>query len=620
MLKTHECGELRAEHAGQDVTLAGWVHRRRDHGGLVFVDLRDSSGLVQVVFHPETAPEATALAGDIRNEFVIQVQGAVAPRQTGTENDDLPTGAIEVQVASAVVLNPSATPPFAVNEETEVGEATRLRYRYVDLRRERMAANLRLRHSITKYIRDFLSERGFLEVETPTLGLATPEGARDYLVPSRVQPGSFYALPQSPQQLKQLLMVAGVDRYFQIARCYRDEDLRSDRQPEFTQLDLEVAFAEESDILDLTEDLYRGIATAVTPHFDLPQPFHRLTYAESMERFGTDKPDLRYGFELHDVTDLVENSAFKVFASAAAEGGRVRAIAVPGGADTPRRRLDRLTETAVEAGAKGLVWIVFEGEGSLGELTEDDVRSPVARFFSPDTLAALGTACGASRGDLLLIAADRDAVTSRVLDVLRREIAAERELADPTRLEFAFITEYPLYEWDETTERWGAAHHMFTAPVEADLPLLEADPGAVGSRAYDFVCNGHEIASGSVRIHSRETQLAVMASLGISAEEAALKFGHMLEAFTFGAPPHAGIAPGLDRTVALFAGENDIREVIAFPKTKSASDPMTGAPAPVAAEQLGEVHIDLDSTARAAIESRAAGAEADDTETPADPQ
>ena len=607
MLKTHGCGELRADDAGRDVTLAGWVHRRRDHGGLVFVDLRDASGLVQVVFHPETAPEATALAGGIRNEFVIQVQGAVAPRQAGTENTALPTGAIEVQVASASVLNPSATPPFPVNEDTEVGEATRLRYRYIDLRREGMAANLRLRHTIVKYIRDFLSERDFLEVETPTLGLATPEGARDYLVPSRVQPGSFYALPQSPQQLKQLLMVAGVDRYFQIARCYRDEDLRSDRQPEFTQLDLEMAFAEESDILELTEELYSGLAAAVASHYQLPKPFHRLTYAESMERFGSDKPDLRYGLELHDLTDLVRSSEFKVFSSAIAAGGRVRGFAVPGGADTARRRLDRLTEIAVEAGAKGLVWMVFEGEGPLAGLTEEDVRSPVARFFSADVLAALGETCGARRGDLLLIAADRDAVTSRVLDVLRREIAEERELADRSRLEFAFITEFPLYEWNETTERWDAAHHMFTAPVEEDLPLIEHDPGAVGSRAYDFVCNGHEIASGSVRIHSRETQLAVMASLGISEEDAMLKFGHMLEAFTLGAPPHAGIAPGIDRTVALFAGENDIREVIAFPKTKSASDPMTGAPAPVTVEQLSEVHIDLDASARAAIAAQAAG-------------
>jgi aspartyl-tRNA synthetase len=607
VLKTHGCGELRAEQAGEDVTLAGWVHRRRDHGGLVFVDLRDSTGLVQVVFHPETAPEATTLAGEIRNEYVVHVQGRVAPRQPGTENDDLPTGAIEVQVVSAVVLNPSATPPFPVNEDTEVGEATRLRYRYLDLRRQRMATNLRLRHTVVKYIRDFLSDRGFLEVETPTLGLATPEGARDYLVPSRVQPGSFYALPQSPQQLKQLLMVAGVDRYFQIARCYRDEDLRSDRQPEFTQLDLEVAFAEEEDILGLTEDLYRGLAAEAGPHFAVPERFHRLTFAESMERFGTDKPDLRYGLELHDLTDLVRHSEFKVFASAAAEGGRVRGFAVPGGADTPRRRLDRLTELAVEAGAKGLVWIVYEGEGALAELTEDDVRSPAARFFSADALAALANACGASRGDLLLIAADRDVVTSRVLDVLRREIAEERELADPSRLEFAFITEFPLYEWDETTERWTAAHHMFTAPVEADLHLLDDSPGDVLSRAYDFVCNGHEIASGSVRIHSRDTQLAIMASLGISEEDAALKFGHMLEAFTYGAPPHAGIAPGIDRTVALFAGESDIREVIAFPKTKSASDPMTGAPAPVTAEQLNEVHIELTSAARDAIEARAAG-------------
>jgi aspartyl-tRNA synthetase len=605
MLMSHGCGELRAEHVGQHVTLAGWVHRRRDHGGLVFLDLRDSGGLVQVVFHPERSPEAMAVASDLRGEYVIRVQGVVEPRRAGTENSDLATGAIEVAVESVEVLNPSETPPFPINQETDPGEQTRMRYRYLDLRRERMAGNLRLRHRVVKYIRDFMDARGFIEVETPVLGLATPEGARDYLVPSRVHPGAFYALPQSPQQWKQLLMVAGVDKYFQIARCYRDEDLRGDRQPEFTQLDLEMAFVDEDDILGLTESLYASMAQALVPDRAIPSPFPRITYAEAMERYGSDKPDLRYGVEIADLTNSVRDSEFRVFADAIAAGGRVRAIAVPGGGATPRREVDRLTELAREAGAKGLVWIQYQGEGSMEELTADDVKSPVNRFFTPAQLGELGIACGARRGDMLLIAADRDAITSRVLDVLRRQVADEQSLADPNALAFAFITEFPMFEWDETEERWSAVHHLFTAPFTEDHDLMESDPGSVRSRAYDLICNGQEIASGSIRIHRAEIQERVLRTLGMTMEEGRMRFGHMLEAFTFGAPPHGGIAPGIDRTVALFAGERDIREVIAFPKTKSATDLLTGAPAPVSAQQLGEVHIDLDAVARAELDALA---------------
>ncbi|MEZ4554292.1 MAG: aspartate--tRNA ligase [Dehalococcoidia bacterium] len=594
MMRTHRCGELRAGDAGQAVTLAGWVHRRRDHGGLIFIDLRDASGLVQVVFNPQVAPEPSAVAAEVRTEYVLLVEGEVQPRRPGTENADLPTGAIEVVAARVEVLNPAETPPFPVNQDTPVDELTRLRYRYLDLRRERMAANLRLRHRVVKFMRDYLDGRDFIEVETPVLNLATPEGARDYLVPSRVHPGSFYALPQSPQQWKQLLMVAGFERYFQIARCYRDEDLRADRQPEFTQLDLEMSFVEEEDILALIEGLYTELAADVGPQFEVPSPFLRLTYQEAMERFGSDKPDLRYGLEIADLTSLVAGTEFAVFRNAIEAGGRIRGIAVPGGADTPRRGLDALTELARENGAGGLVTVAFNGEGSLDGLTVEDVRSPVARFFTPEQFAALGRACGASRGDLLLIAADRDAVTSRVLDVLRRRIAEDRDLPDPGRLVFAFITQFPMFEWDEDEQRWSAVHHLFTSPFAEDVELIDSDPGAVRSHAYDIVCNGQEIGSGSIRIHRRELLSRVLARLGMAEEEATAKFGHMLEAFTFGAPPHGGIAPGIDRTVALFAGERDIREVIAFPKTKSASDPMTGAPAPVSARQLRDVHIALD--------------------------
>ena len=605
MMRTHRCGELRLEHEGASVTLAGWVHRRRDHGGLVFIDLRDASGLVQVVFHPERAPEAFAVASDVRNEFVLRVIGTVAARRPGTENTELPTGAIEVVAERAEVLNPAETPPFPVNQDTAVDELTRLRYRYLDLRRERMASNLRLRHRVVKFIRDYLDERDFIEVETPVLNLATPEGARDYLVPSRVHPGHFYALPQSPQQWKQLLMVAGAERYFQIARCYRDEDLRADRQPEFTQLDLEMSFVEEEDILGLTEALYTALAAAVGPQFEVPTPFMRLTYAEAMERYGSDKPDLRYGLEIADLSPLVAGGEFGVFRSAIEAGGRVRGFAIPGGGATPRRELDALTALAREAGAGGLVTVAYGGEGALHGLTPEDVRSPAARFIDVPTFEAMGRACGASRDDLLLIAAGPDALTSRVLDVLRRRVAEERALADPNRLVFVFITEFPMFEWDADDERWSAVHHLFTAPFDEDLDLIESDPASVRSHAYDIVCNGQEIGSGSIRIHRRELLMRVLKRLGMDESEAMAKFGHMLEAFTYGAPPHGGIAPGIDRTVALVAGERDLREVIAFPKTKSAADAMTGAPSPVGARQLAELHIDLAPSARAAFHETA---------------
>ena len=605
MLKTHDCGELRAEHAGQQVTLAGWVHRRRDHGGLVFVDLRDSTGLVQVVFHPEHAPEATAVASDVRDEYVLQVTGEVQRRRDGTENVELATGEIEVQTSAAEVLNPSKTPPFPVNQDANVGDQTRLRYRFLDLRRERMARNMRLRHRVVKLIRDFHDARGFIEVETPVLGLASPEGARDYLVPSRVHPGSFYALPQSPQQWKQLLMVGGIDRYYQIARCYRDEDLRADRQPEFTQLDAEMSFVDEDDVMQLNEELLIELSRELLPDKQLAVPFPRLTFAEADERFGSDKPDIRYAVELQDLTSYLRDTAFQVFAGAIEAGGRVRAIAVPGGADTSRRDVDRLVDMAKEAGAKGLVWAQFLGEGALEGLTEEDVKSPVGRFFDAAALTELGRAAGAVRGDMLLIAADQDAITSRVLDVLRRHVAEQRGLADPDTLAFAWVTEFPLLEWDDEGERWSAVHHLFTSPLEEDRELLATDPGKVRARAYDVICNGQEIGGGSIRMHRRELQQEVMSLLGLSPEVAHEQFAHMLDAFEYGAPPHGGIAWGLDRAVALFAEESDIREVIAFPKTKSAVDMVTGAPAPVGTEQLAEVHVDLSAGAREALAATA---------------
>ncbi|MCH8994167.1 MAG: aspartate--tRNA ligase [Chloroflexi bacterium] len=596
MLKTHSCGDLRKEHVGQEVTLAGWVHRRRDHGGLVFIDLRDSRGLVQVVFDPDEAPQAHEQAGGVRNEFVLSVQGKIAARRPGTENEHLPTGEIEVRVRELEILNESRTPPFPINEETEVDELLRLRYRYLDLRREQMQRNLRLRHRVLTFIRQFLNERDFIEIETPLLTNSTPEGARDYLVPSRLQPGSFYALPQSPQQYKQLLMVAGFERYFQISRNFRDEDLRADRQPEFAQLDLEMSFVTEDDILALFEELFTGLVASVRPDLNLVTPFPRMTYEEAMRRFGSDKPDLRYGMELFDLSDVAGSSEFGIFRNAVGSGGAVEGICVSGGVEFSRKEIDRLTTFVQGYGAKGLVSIGLLGEGDLGSLTDEEVRSPVAKYLSLELVRAAAERAGAKRGDLLLLIAGEGGKrklepgsVQRVkpaLDGLRREVAARLKLADPNVLHYAFITKFPLVEWNDEDERWNALHHLFVAPFEEDLPLFDSDPARIRSRAYDLVCNGTELSSGSVRIHRRELQEKVFRLLGISEEDAQTRFGHMLEAFEFGAPPHAGFAPGIDRVVAQLAGEDDIREVIAFPKTKNAGDPMTGAPMPVSEEQL----------------------------------
>lgn len=593
-MKSHSCGELRASHIGQPVRLAGWVHRRRDHGGVIFVDLRDNAGIVQVVFNPQEAPAAHTVAEELRNEYVVYIEGTVSRRPSGTENRQLPTGEVEVRAQAAAILNTAKTTPFYINEEQDVEELLRLRYRYLDLRRQRMHANIILRHEVVKFIRDFLSERGFIEIETPILIKSTPEGARDYLVPSRVNPGHFYALPQSPQQLKQLLMVAGFERYFQIARCFRDEDLRSDRQPEFTQLDLEMSFVSENDILSLIEELYSGLARRFRPEAQIPVPFPRLTYEEALQRYGTDKPDLRYGLELHDFSEVFGESQFGVFRSVLSSGGQVRGLCVPGGAASfSRSEIDNLTKFVQSYGAKGLVSIGLLGNGDVDSLTHEDVRSPVARHLALEEVRAAAAVAGAQRGDLLLLVADEPKLANTALDGLRRELARRLGLIDDSKLAFCFIIDWPMFEWDEKEGRWDPTQHPFTEPVEEDIPLLASDPGRVRARKYDLVCNGFEVGGGSIRIHRRHVQELMFRALGLTPEQAQAQFGHMLEAFEYGAPPHGGIATGIDRTVMILAGESNIREVMAFPKTQTASDPMTGAPSPVSPEQLAELHIRL---------------------------
>ena len=584
MLKTHNCGELRLEHAGQAVTLAGWVHRHRSHGGVLFINLRDRSGLVQVTFDQETAADAHAIADQARIEWVLQVQGTVRRRPEGTTNPDLPTGEIEVMAKSAMVLNPSKTPPFYIDREAGEAEGLRLKYRYLDLRRARMQRNLILRHRVVKFIRDFLAERGFVEIETPILTKSTPEGARDYLVPSRTHPGQFFALPQSPQQLKQLLMVAGFERYFQIARCFRDEDLRGDRQPEFTQLDLEMSFVEREDILRLTEAMYTHIVEELTDKRLLCKPFPRLTYHEAVERFGKDNPDLRFGMELVEVSELVAGSGFDLFSRVVAEGGKVKGIRAEGLASYSRKQIDELAQLVQAHGAKGLAWLALGEEG---------VRSSFAKFLSQETVDALIERLGGRAGDLLLFVADRPAIVAEALGRLRIELGDRLGLRDDNVLALAWIIDFPLFAWNEEERRWDPSHHLFTAPMAEDIPLLDTDPGAARGQQYDLVCNNYEIGGGSIRIHRREVQEKVFELIGLDIEDAQQQFGHMLEAFEYGTPPHGGIAPGIDRLVMLLAGEPNIREVMAFPKTQSAADLMVNAPSPVKEEQLQELHIHL---------------------------
>jgi aspartyl-tRNA synthetase len=585
-LKTHSCGQLRPEHAGETVTLAGWVHRRRDHGGLIFIDLRDREGITQVVFNPDTSAEAHAIARELRVEYVVRVSGNVRQRPPGLENLDLATGGIEVVAQSAEILNPAKTPPFYINEDSPVEEALRLRYRYLDLRRHRMQRNLILRHKVIKFIRDFLVDEGFIEIETPILFKSTPEGARDYLVPSRVHPGNFYALPQSPQQLKQLLMVAGYERYFQIARCFRDEDQRGDRQPEFTQLDLEMSFVDREDVMDIIERLYTAIVEKISDKKLLFKPFKRLSYHETMKRFGTDRPDLRFGMELVDISDIAAECDFRVFAEAVAGSGLVKGLNATGCGGYSRKQIDELSDLVREFGAKGLAWLALGDEG--------EVRSSFAKFLSDEQVQAIVNRLDGQPGDLLLFVADRPELTNEALSRLRVTLGERLGLRDPNMLALCWIIDFPLVTWNEGEQRWDPSHHLFTAPMDEDIPLLDSDPGQARGKQYDLVCNGYEIAGGSIRIHRRELQEKVFSLIGLTIEQARDQFGHMLEAFEYGTPPHGGIAPGIDRFVMLLAGEPNIREVIAFPKSQSAADLMAGAPSPVSAEQLKELHLKLD--------------------------
>ncbi len=584
MYKTQTCGELRISDVGKTVILAGWVHRYRDHGGVYFIDLRDRFGLTQVVINPELSQDLANLVQDVRVEWVLQVTGEVKPRPAEAANENLVTGAIEVHAEKVTVLNTCKPLPFSINKEENTDELIRLKYRFLDLRRERLQQNLELRHRVIKYMRDFLDDHGFLEIETPILFKTTPEGARDYLVPSRIYPGQFYALPQSPQQLKQLLQVAGVERYFQIARCFRDEDQRGDRQPEFTQLDMEMSFVERDDVLDLVEELFTTLCAKVVPEKEIVfKPWPKITYQDAMDRFGKDAPDMRFGMELVDLTDFAKGCGFSVFENAVESGGNVRAINAKTLGSYTRKQLDELTEQAKLWGAKGLAYVKIAPDG--------EESSPFKKFLSAEKWDALLRLLDAEKGDLLLFVADKKAVVYDCLARLRVLLGDRLGLRDPNKLAFCWIVDFPLFEWSEDEQRWDATHHAFTRPVKADMELLDTDPGKVRGAQYDMVLNNYEVASGSIRIHERALQEKVFSLIGLSPEIARERFHQIMDAFEYGAPPHGGIAPGIDRFVMILANEPNIREVIAFPKSNAARDVMSDAPSEPMPGQLEELHL-----------------------------
>lgn len=580
-LRTNYCGKLTKKEVDEEVVLSGWVHRRRDHGGLTFIDLRDREGLVQVVFNPQISETVHQQAHDLRSEYVIQIKGTVALRPSGTENRDLPSGEIEILVTHLLILNESLTPPFLIDGEDECAEALRLQYRYLDLRRPSVQKHFIMRHKLSRAIRNFLDNQGFLEIETPCLTKSTPEGARDFLVPSRLNQGTFYALPQSPQLFKQILMVSGFDRYYQVVRCFRDEDLRADRQPEFTQIDIELSFSNQEEILSLMEEMIRKTFSEVDA-LAIKTPFPRLTYREAMDRFGSDKPDLRFSLELKDLSDIAVRSGFKVFRSAVEKEGKVKGINAKGLAKMSRKEIELLTEEATTRGAKGLAWM---------KVTEEGLAAPIMKFFKPALIDEISQRLEAKPGDLLLFVADCDKVVHEALGHLRLHLARQLNLMNPKVFCPLWVTDFPLLEYDDAEKRHIAIHHPFAAPKDEDLPLLESDPMKVRAEAYDLVLNGVELGGGSLRIHKKETQEKVFNLLGINDEEAASKFGFLLEALSYGAPPHGGIAFGFDRMVALLAGVDSIRDVIAFPKTQKGICLMTEAPTDVATRQLDELHI-----------------------------
>ncbi len=583
MKRTHNCNELKVTDIGKSINLCGWVNSRRDHGGLIFIDLRDREGLTQIVFDPTRNESVHKIAETLRNEFVISISGVINERPEGTLNSKLATGEIEIHVTGLEILNKSRPLPFEVNDDKDVGEDLRLTYRYLDLRREGMKKKLILRSKVIKVIRDFLDDQGFLDIDTPILTKSTPEGARDYLVPSRLNPGSFFALPQSPQLFKQILMVSGIDKYYQIAKCFRDEDLRKDRQPEFTQLDLEMSFIDEEDIYGLIEELVQSIFSK-TMNIEITTPFLRLTHAQALASYGTDKPDMRYGMLLHNLSDLVKDSEFMVFKKVVEAKNKVMGINASGGAAFTLKQLDVMTKSAVENGAKGLVWI---------KVFENDFQSPVKKHLGPELLQSLVNAFKAKSGDLLLLIADKASVAMSVLGSLRVNVAEVLNCVDNDKFNFLWVTDFPLFKYNSEEKRWDSEHHPFTSPKPEDIEYMDTDLGRVRSCAYDLVINGTELGSGSIRIHEEQLQQKIFDILGMDKDEIKSKFGFLLEAFTYGAPPHGGFAPGIDRLIALMSKSPSIRDVIAFPKTQKGFCPLTMAPSVVAKKQLDELHLTI---------------------------